>query len=240
MEFNFTKHWSGIFFGQIKLETLFNYCQSSEAHDAFFKSMKWNEFSDEEGLREIEVPSMVIDAMKTEISDALDVVLNQMLVYMYSRYEIIIEDFVNCLFVNNIDKMKKLIEVYKEYENSLGFSFNEFILTSSKEDYINTLSSRISKRLISNKPEKVFTRLKCICTLIVSTNEIATLNELMVRRNFVVHEGKLYDLKIEDINRYHATLDSLLVSITRSLKREGVQIIDDGDLLEKQDINITQ
>ena len=134
-----------------------------------------------------------------------------------------------CLIYDKPERIVKFTKVYPEYKEALGFSLSEFIKYNSKEEYITVLSERLSSRILNGKPSKVIKRLQCL----VNLEHIKTvfLDELMDKRNKIVHEGQVYVLELNELETYYKTIEDLLKNVALALKKINISVIDEGDLL---------
>jgi hypothetical protein len=53
----------------------------------------------------------------------------------------------------------------------------------------------------------------------------------MDRRNKIVHEGHLYDMKISDLEFYYDAIENLLTVLATALKNINIYVEDEGKIL---------
>lgn len=169
---------------------------------------------------------------KYKLENLSEKLSNLIMVNLYTMYEEVISEFIKCLFINEKNKLKKIISVYKDYEEYLQFSLNEFFEMDNKESYLELMSSRLSKRLISGGPKKLFKRLQCVTNEIVNQKDLDILQELHVKRNEIVHKGTKYEMPFDELQRYYDVHENLLMNIAYYLDSFGVIIIDETGMLD--------
>jgi hypothetical protein len=181
------------------------------------------------GVSEIETPQKMIDYYIEENESALEMIKNQLIVFLFTRYEFIIQDTMKCLICDGPERILKFIKVYPDYEEHIGFSLKEFIKCESKEEYITIISERLSLKILSGKPSKVIERFKCL----IKIEKINTtmLDELMIKRNNIVHEGQVYKIGLDELETYYETIEDLLKVLALELKNINISVIDPGYLL---------
>ena len=83
--------------------------------------------------------------------------------------------------------------------------------------------------MVNGKPSNVVNRLKCL----LSFEDIDTvvLDELMDRRNNIVHEGKIYAMELSELETYYDAIDNLLKVLALALKKIDIAVIDDAQIL---------
>lgn len=231
MEYNFSKLWITQFWGFYQFKTFFEFASDKESQINYYKRLKALHF-DENGKKEIETPESVIEYMTKEIDGALNMIKNQFLVFIFTRYESVIQETVNCLMCDDSERMLKFLKVYPNYKDTLGFSLVEFVKYETKEDYIKIMSARLGSQMLSGRPTKVVKRLKCL--LDIDDINVTVLDELMDKRNNIVHEGQVYQIEISELERYYETLDDLLKKIAMALKNINISVIDSGQILNEE------
>lgn len=130
---------------------------------------------------------------------------------------------------DNPERILKLTRVYPDYKETVRLSLKEFIESESKEEYVETMSERLSLKMVNGKPSNVVNRLKCL----LSFEDIDTvvLDELMDRRNNIVHEGKIYAMELSELETYYDAIDNLLKVLALALKKIDIAVIDDAQIL---------
>ena len=142
------------------------------------------------------------------------------------------QETVKCLLCDDPERIIKFLKVYPDYKEFIGFSLSEFIKCCSKEEYVTILSERLSSKILSGKPSIVIKRVKCI--LNINNARLNILDDLMEKRNKIVHEGHVYELKLDKLEMYYETIENLLKIIAIALKKINISVVDDGDLLRDE------
>lgn len=108
----------------------------------------------------------------------------------------------------------------------IGFSLTEFIKYESKEEYIFVIGERLGTRILSGKPSDVMKRLKCL----LDFNNVNTtlLDELMIRRNCIVHDDERFDISLDELEAYYEAIEELLKNLALALKNINILVIDKG------------
>ena len=228
MKYNFSKLWSAQFWGFYQFKSFFEFASDKESQISYCKRLDAIHV-DEKGTYKIETPQRLIDYMTGEIESALELVKNQFIVFLFTRYETIIQYTVKCLLCDNPERILKLTRVYPDYKETVRLSLKEFIESESKEEYVETMSERLSLKMVNGKPSNVVNRLKCL----LSFEDIDTvvLDELMDRRNNIVHEGKIYAMELSELETYYDAIDNLLKVLALALKKIDIAVIDDAQIL---------
>ena len=223
MKSNLGNLWEKQFMAFCSLKSFLEYASDEEAQIAYYKrlGMTHVDLTTNEEYR-IETPQCVIDEWVEDNKSAFNIIMNQIIVFLFTRYEFIIQDVVECVICDNPEKILKLIKVYPEYESAIGFSLKEFIRFESKEKYVRIISERLAKRILNGKPSDVFGRLRCILDVRnISTN---VLDELTTKRNKIVHEGETYEISIGELEKYYMELDNLLQALASTLKNANIDV----------------
>ena len=111
----------------------------------------------------------------------------------------------------------------------MGFCLKDFINCPTKEEYIALMSERFANKILSGRPSKVLGRLRCLLTF--KDIDGSVLDEIMDRRNKIVHEGHLYDMKISDLEFYYEAIENLLTVLATALKKVDIYVKDEGQIL---------
>lgn len=61
--------------------------------------------------------------------------------------------------------------------------------------------------------------------------DMVILDELMERRNNIVHEGKIYAMELSELENYYDAIDGLLKALASALKKIDISVIDDAQML---------
>lgn len=231
MEYDFSKLWAKQFFGFYEFKEFVEYASDKEAQIRYYKKLGALRVDGKRAV-EGEMPQSLIDYHVESNESALDLIKNQFIVFLFARYEFVVEDTMKCLLCDDSERILKFIKVYPEYEEFIGFSLKEFIKYRSKEEYVTIISERLSSRMLAGKPSKVVNRLKCILNFAdVDTN---MLDELMNKRNNIVHEGEMYKIELNELENYYETIDNLLKNLALALKNIKIKVIDQGQLLSDE------
>lgn len=233
MKYDFTKLWSTHFFGFYDFKTFYEYASDKDAQIDYYKKRgAIRGGGEQEEVIKIETPKPLIDIHVKGNESALERIKNNFIVFLFARFESVIQDTMKCLICDNSGRILQFIKVYPDYEKYIGFSLKEFIEYDSKEEYISIISERLSSRILTGQPSKVIKRLKCL----LKFDEINTsiLDDLMMKRNKIVHEGKVYEIELDELELYYETIDELLKNIALALKNIRIWVIDSGNLLAEE------
>lgn len=231
MQYNFSKLWASQFLGFYKFKSFYEYASDKNAQTNYYKKLGVLAVDENGELRKQEITQYALNEIITENESVLDMIKNQMLVFLFTRYEFIIQDTVKCLICDNSERILTFIKVYPSYEADIRFSLKEFIECESKEEYIKKISERLSSRILSGKPSKVINRIKCL--LPFENVDTDLLDDLMLKRNNIVHEGQIYEIELNKLESYYDAIENLLKILATALKNIQISIIDDGGLLDK-------
>ena len=216
MEYNFSKLWSEQFWGFFKFKNFCMYAEDEESQAAYYKRLGAIHINEKGKI--IEEPSqLLLDTLIEENRAALEM----------------IKDAIKCLLCEQPEKILRLTAEYPEYQESLGFSLKEFVKCRSKEEYVAVLSERLSTHCLSGRPSTVMKRLRCL--LKFKDIDADTLDDLLEKRNNIVHESKVYELSLEDLERYYDTVESLLMTLALALKRNHIAVADNTGLLDEEE-----
>ncbi len=75
------------------------------------------------GISEIETPQEMIDYYFEENESVLEMIKNQLIVFLFTIYLIIIQYTMKCLICDSPERILKLINVYPNYEEQRAFIF---------------------------------------------------------------------------------------------------------------------
>lgn len=231
MKYNFTKLWSEQFWGFYQFKSFCEYASDKTSQIEYYKRLGGIRGDHEGRMVEIETPQPLIDLSIKSNEETLEMIKNHFIVFLFTRYEFIIQDTMKCLLCDNPKRILRFINEYSEYKETLGFSLKEFIQYKSKEEYVSVMGERLSSKILSGKPSKVIRRLNCLLSFEKVNTDI--LDDLMDKRNNIVHEGRIYELSLDELEMYYETIDSLLKTFALALKNIDISIIDDGGLLDE-------
>lgn len=228
MKYNYNKLWSEQFFGFYQFKTFYQYASDRDAQVDYYKRLGAVQYNNGKCTK-IEIPQALIDDNIESIEAALEMIKNQLIVFLFTRYEFVIQDTMKCLICDKAERILNFIREYPDYKEAIGFSLKEFIKFESKEEYLLVISERLSSKILSGRPSNVIKRLKCI--LKFDNVDTDMLDDLMVKRNNIVHEGHVYKLDLDELEKYYDTVDNLLKILALALKDINVSIVDPGGLL---------
>lgn len=231
MKYNFSQLWSTQFFGFYEFKSLFEYASDKESQINYYKRLGAIQI-DENGKSKVEPSQSLIDHRIDGNESALKMIKNQFIIFLFTRYEFIIQDTMKCLLCDNSERILKFIDVYPDYIKFIGFSLTEFVKCESKEEYVTIISERLSLKVLSGPPSKVIRRLKCL--LNVEYSNVTVLDELMSKRNNIVHEGRIYEIELDELEVYYEAIDELLKVLALALKNINITVIDEGDFLTEK------
>lgn len=231
MEYNFSKLWEAQFFGFYEFKEFYQYASDKEAQINYYKRLK-AVYVSENGEYEAEMSQSMIDFRIEANASALKMITNQLIVFLFTRYEFVIQDAIKCLFCDNPERLLKLIKIYPDYRDAIGFSLVEFVKYESKEKYVTILSERLSSKILSGKPSNTIKRLRCL--LDFEAINTAILDELMDKRNNIVHEGKIYEIKLNELESYYEITEAVLRALAIALRNINITVIDNGNLLSEE------
>lgn len=229
MDYNFSMLWAKQFFGFYQFKSFYEYASDEKAQIDYYKRLGAIRYDKDGKMDEIETPQELIDEYIRSNKETLDIIKNHFIVFLFTRYESVIQETMKCLINDKPERILHFIKKYPDYKEMLGFSLSEFLRFNSKEEYIVVISERLSSRILNGAPSKVINRLKCL----VSLENIKTdvLDDLMIKRNNIVHEGQVYVLELNELEMYYETIEELLKSVALALKNINISVIDKGELL---------
>lgn len=231
MAYNFGKLWSDQFFGFFRFKSFFEYVSDEESQFNHYKRLGMTRV-DDNGIFEVETSQLYIDDRMKENKLVLEMIKNQLITFLFTRYEFIVKDTIKCLLCDDPDRILKVMKKYPDYYNFIGFSLEGFLKSNSKEDYIIEIGERLSSRMLSGKPSKAIKRLREILNLgTIDTDVLDVLDDLMDKRNRIVHENYVYELEIDELEEFYNAIDNLLKVLSLGLKSENIDVIDPGRLL---------
>lgn len=230
MKYNFSELWSANFFGFYHFKHFIEFASDEEAQINYYKRLG-AVHADKNGVSKGEVPEEFMEYMLKTNREALEMIKNQQIVFLFTRYEFIVQDAVKSLFCNEPRRLLKFFQAYHGYEEAIKFSLKEFINSNSKEEYVEVISERLSSKILSGKPTDVIKRIKCL--LKFEDVDGSVLDELMIKRNNIVHEGRIYQIEVEELEKYYKTVEKLLKNIAIALRENKIYVIDEGDFLSE-------
>lgn len=228
MKYNFSKLWSTQFFGFYRFKSFLQYASDKECQAEYYNNLITFQFDMDENSKSAKKQDVIEEILK-ENETSLEMIKNHHIVFLFTRYESIIQETMNCLTCDAPERIIKFLKIYPDYKEFIGFSLSEFLECESKEEYVTVISERLSSKILSGKPSGVLKRLKCL--LDVQDIQTDLLDELMVKRNRIVHEGQIYKLDLDELEMYYETIETLLKNLALALKKINISVVDDGDLL---------
>lgn len=229
MEYNFSKLWADQFMGFYDFKDLYEYASDEESQKEYYKKLGSSRSNEDTITHNCEISDALLEQYLIGNRKALNVIKNHIIVFLFTRYEFVIQETVKCLICDNPLRIMELLKKQPDYEKTIGFSLVEFLRSTSKEEYVMMMSERLGSRILNGIPSKVIKRLQNLINLHVSDLDI--LDNLMEKRNQIVHNGKVYDLEMEDLETYYEVIEKLLKSIALALKNIDIIVIDEGQLL---------
>ena len=228
MKYNFSKLWEIQFFGYHEFRYFWDFASNEEAQRDYYRKLDIVGI-DENGLHETKMTESMIESNINDNRRALALIKNQHIVFLFTRFENVMQETIECLICNKPEKILDIIKFDSSYQEVLGFSIKEFIRYESKEEYIAVMSKKLSSKLLSGKPSTVIKRLRAI--LKFEEIDASVLDELMIKRNNIVHEGKVYDIDLKELGLYYEAIEKLLTTLAFALINVGIEVIDKGALL---------
>ena len=226
--YDFTNLWSTQFFGFYQFKNFLEFASDKSVQIDYLKSRDviWG---NENGEGHAIMSQVMIDFYLGDFADAVKLIKNQFIVFLFTRYEFVIQDTVKCLINDEPQRLLKILKIYPDYEKTLGFCLKDFINCPTKEEYIALMSERFANKILSGRPSTVLGRLRCLLTF--KDIDGSVLDEIMDRRNKIVHEGHLYDMKISDLEFYYEAIENLLTVLATALKKVDIYVKDEGQIL---------
>ena len=178
----------------------------------------------------VEAPQSFIDDRIEENESVLEIIKNQFVIFLFTRYEFIMQDTIKCLLCDKPQRILTVIDKHHDYVNFIDFSLAGFINCESKEEYIIRISEKLSKKMLSGKPSKAIKRLKELLNF--ENINTTILDELMDKRNCIAHENHIYTIELEELEAYYNAIENLLKVLSLGLKNINISIIDQGGLLD--------
>lgn len=205
-------------------------------HLLYYKKLDAVHVNNEGKMNIVEPAKFLLDDIIDSNKAALEMIKNHIIVFLFSKYEFIVKDTTKCLLCDQPEKILRLISEYPDYKDILGFSLKELVKCGSKEEYVSVLSERLSSQCLSGKPTDVMKRLRCL--LKFENTDISILDDLMEKRNNIVHENKVYELSLDELEAYYTAIENLLKNLAKALKVTNIAVVDHGGLLEEDKISI--
>lgn len=230
LQYNFQRYWTLNFFSILNFETLLDYVNDEDSMRLFTNKHGWK--SDEQG-NIILIPEdddsrqTIHSSIKKDVISAIEVMNNQVIVYMATIIEASISDFFYCIFAIDPQRMKTV-----KSEDRFGFSYEDFIKHESKDQFLLVLARRAAGIYSSGTIHNIIKRMTDISGLTFEIETVKIISKITSLRNEIVHENKHHDFKIEMIKKYSETIDQFIKCIARKLVEMNVDVIDPGDLLD--------
>ena len=222
MKYDFSKLWAAQFFGFYEFKDFYEYASDKESQICYYKRLGAIR-GDLSGVSKIETPKDLIECKMNSNRSTLRMITNQLIVFLFTRYEFLVQNAMKCLICDDSTRILKLTKVYPDYKDTIGFSLKEFVEYQSKEEYVTIIGDRLSTRILNGKPSNVLKRIRCI--LEFEDIDTFSLDQLMVKRNNIVHEGQVYEIGLEELESYYEVIENLLKVMARALKKINIHII---------------
>ncbi|NQX67322.1 hypothetical protein HQN90_14470 [Paenibacillus alba] len=233
-QFNFGRLWGQNFFSNLNYYRLIEYVNDEDAMKIF--TNKHGLRADDKGNL-IDTPlddehrPVIHEGIKADILYSLELLSNQMIVYISTLIENSFEEFFYCVFANDPQKIKYINTLGDGLKSQLGFSLNDFIEYPLREDYLNELSRRAAKICISGNPKAILKRVSELTKLEIGKDISTLLFELNNFRNKIVHENKHYTFANDELQKYEHMFEALLHLLAYKLIDLQIDVIDPGEFL---------
>ena len=232
--FDFGKFWSNNFFSHLRYQALLAYVNDKDAMDFHINRIDFNRVDENGEMYSIEPPFELCEDLKKEIIDTTEILSNQMLVYLATIIETVLEEYFFCIFLKTPSKINYCLKLREQAGINVGFSFNEFLEYSTKEDYQNVLARRAAKICNSGSIEKVIKRTSELVGYKVDVIQLESMKEIFEKRNKIVHENEMFNIDIEYFNLIWNIIDKFIKSIARNLRDIGIEVNDPGSLIDSK------
>lgn len=232
MEYNFSKLWADQFMRFYEFKDFYEYASDEERQREYYKGLGVTYISEEKIMRNCEMSEEMLKVCLMNNRNALNVIKNYIIVFLFTRYKFVIQETLECLICDNPLRIMEILKKTPEYEETLRFSLVEFLRYDSKKDYVRMMSERLSSRIVNGKPSKVIKRIKCLIDILASDLDI--LDDLMEKRNQIVHDGKVFILTMGNLENYYNTVETLLKNIALELKNMGIDVVDKGSIISME------
>lgn len=101
MQYNFSKLWESQFWGFYKFKSFYEYASDEEAQISYYKQLGVFQVGENGELLKKETPQLLLDMRLAENESVLDMIKNQLIVFLFTRYEFIIQDTMKCLICDD-------------------------------------------------------------------------------------------------------------------------------------------
>lgn len=213
--------------------TVFNYDRFfHQNYFSFYSYEKLKDLVNDEDaikahLKNIEIPVIndprdPLGELKIELSNILLVFGNQMIIHHCTVLDSMVENFFFSIFASKPEIMKTFFAT-GEMKDRLGFSFNGFLESESKEEYMQHLAKRAANVCAEGGPKKFFKRLRQITRSEFVEVDMEILNDLYNTRNSIIHDNLLYQIDIERMNEYTNTLQEVLFELHEVLTKMNIE-----------------
>lgn len=228
MSFNYKGLFGNQFWGFYTFKSFCSYACDKEQQVAYYKKCGMLSTDSSGELRWAEISPTLLASQLDDNETAMDIIKNQMVVFLVTKFEAIIEDAMKCLLVDKPENIPKLLKKYADYKTPIKEYLENYKAGIPYEDKVEKIGEYLSKRCLSGKVEKVQTRVKTL--LDFQDWPLDKLQKLQEKRNCIVHESKIYEISLEELEEYYKVIEEVLNNIAWALKDAGFQIDGEGSL----------
>lgn len=160
-----------------------------------------------------------------EVDTAYQVYLNQMLVLAVTYAELIVKDFYYCSFLDQPKAINEILTI--EGERKATVTLGEVIDADSTYELLDMMAERAAAKMSKGKINDVVSKLIRDCKVACGhpiAEELRLLNE---RRNQIVHEGKLDDVEINDVENSYRQVTYLLYVLGEAAIKRNLPLVDE-------------
>lgn len=229
--FMFSNFFSNNLFLINEYKLLYNYLMDKECYNIFMKKNIRHIGPKMDLKRILKNQELLKDALREDMDNMINLLNNQMIVYLETILETALPDCFISIFVTN----PKLILQTEDCQNVTGASFKDLLNYESKEQYIIEVAKRVTdKYWNSGKMKKRLERIENILSFKLPDDCKKKMEELYDKRNEIVHENSISEISMPVLHVYSDQLEVLLKGIATALKGKGVKVCDNGLILTNE------
>ncbi len=227
--YDFQRFWNMNFWAISNYKQLVSYVSDRETVKDYLN--RYSYLAIGQDVKKIDASQMMVDEFNSGLEETVQLMNNQMIVYMCTILEIAINDFFKCLFIEKPNMVLNLNN-YTGRVIDIGFSYQELLKCDSKEDYIIKIAQNVAKKCNSGKIDKILNCISKMTGLVWDTGCRDVLEELSDKRNKIVHENIHINLSADELTNLSDGLERSLILLGKKIKELNVIVIDDGGFLD--------
>ena len=228
--FDFEKYWSMNLWAISNHKQLFAYVSDEKSVKSYVNENTYTYYMDQDVEKKEGDSKEYVELISSSMKSAMQLMNNQMIVYMSTIVETALNDYFKCIFIKNPNLVIGLDRYFTE-KCDLRISYSDFLKYESKEAYIIEVSKRAAKLCNSGKIEKIIKRIFDMFKLKFPEECSEAIKAITLNRNKIVHENTHLDISIAELHSLSDGLEKFLELLAKNVKEMDIMVKDGAGIL---------